>query len=119
MLQPNCSSQGLTEGKEYYFGVKAVNVAGESESLRLDNATVPKTPISRFCAKDCNVHAHVAVEPSRPRELQVSDVTPQGIGLKWMAPECDGGSPVTSYVIVMRRVEEEKFKKLATTDGII
>jgi predicted phage tail protein len=68
---------GLMPGTVYYFGVKAVNAAGDSPMSNVTSAvpyTVPGAPMM------------VSVAPG------TSNVT-----IAWSAPSFDGGSPVLGY----------------------
>lgn len=51
--------------------------------------------------------------PSAPRELKVVEVTRDTVQLTWEAPEDDGGSPVTGYVIEKRDISRKAWAKVS------
>ena len=55
--------------------------------------------------------------PLAPRDLIVKDVTNMPVVLGWDAPEDIGNAEITSYLIVMREADKNKFKKVGKTDG--
>ena len=73
----------LLEGNEYMFRVMAANSYGISESLE-SVAIVMKTPF---------------VPPGSPHVEDVSHFAHDGMTITWSAPESDGGSEVTNYII--------------------
>uniref|UniRef100_A0A3B4AB80 Titin n=1 Tax=Periophthalmus magnuspinnatus TaxID=409849 RepID=A0A3B4AB80_9GOBI len=73
----------LLEGNEYTFRVMAVNKYGTSEPLESGNV-VMRTPF---------------VAPGPPHIEDVSHIARDGMTLTWTAPESDGGSEITGYVI--------------------
>lgn len=99
---PEAEVGGLTEGKEYQFRVKAVNVEGESEPLVTDVPTVAKYPYS------------VAEAPSKP---EFKDWARDFVALTWKAPESDGGAPITGYVIEKKDATGSKWVKVLETKG--
>ena len=60
----------------------------------------------------------VIAGPEGPRNLNVLELTLESVYLAWEAPESDGGSPVTSYIIVMREADKSKFKKVGQVDAM-
>uniref|UniRef100_A0A8C5C8N8 Titin n=1 Tax=Gadus morhua TaxID=8049 RepID=A0A8C5C8N8_GADMO len=73
----------LLEGNEYMFRVMAGNSYGVSDSLE-SAAVVMKTPY---------------VPPGSPHVEDVSQIAHDGMTITWSAPESDGGSEVTNYII--------------------
>ena len=53
--------------------------------------------------------------PTPPRWLEVITITRNSAELKWTAPERDGGSPVTNYVIEKRDVRRKGWQAVDTT----
>ncbi|XP_037070961.1 twitchin-like isoform X2 [Pollicipes pollicipes] len=80
---------GLPEGREYEFRVKAKNAAGFSR---------PSAPSPRV-----HLRAKRGV-PAAPGTPQVTKVTRSYVDLKWEPPAFDGGSRVTGYVVEKREV---------------
>ncbi len=56
--------------------------------------------------------------PSAPQSLRVSDTQPTSVTLKWQAPQSDGGSPVTHYLIEKHTSEESEFTEVYRVDGL-
>jgi len=54
-------------------------------------------------------------KPDAPRKLSVTACTENTVGLKWEAPQLDGGSPVTGYVVEMRPTNRAAWSKVAAT----
>ena len=74
----------LTQEVEYDAQVTAVNQAGESE---------PSQPSDTFKLQPKqNV-------PGAPKDLEVVDAQVDNVKLAWKAPDSDGNSPITGYVI--------------------
>lgn len=77
----------LVELNEYLFQVVAENDAGESKPSEPTGKVVPKDPYSK---------------PSAPGKPNVEDITEDAAHITWTAPEDDGNSPITKYIIEMR-----------------
>ncbi|CBY41954.1 unnamed protein product, partial [Oikopleura dioica] len=76
---------GLIEGLEYQFRVRACNIAGPSE---------PSDPT--WCAK--------ALDPcDAPYDLKVDDITASTVALSWIAPKYTGGHRLAGYDIEFRK----------------
>lgn len=73
----------LLEGNEYMFRVMAANSYGVSEPLE-SGGVIMKTPF---------------VSPGAPHIQDVSNITHDGMTVSWSAPENDGGSEITNYII--------------------
>lgn len=73
----------LLEGNEYMFRVMAVNSYGVSEPLE-SSGVIMKTPF---------------VPPGQPHIEDVCSISHDGMTVTWSAPETDGGSEVTNYII--------------------
>ena len=96
----DCVVDGLTEGKNYKFRVKAVNGEGESEPLESDEAVVAKNPYD---------------VPDPPRNVVIDDWDNVSVTLKWEVPLQDGGRPVTHYVIEQKGKYDLDFKEVLET----
>jgi len=56
--------------------------------------------------------------PGKPRgPLEVSNVTEKSADLQWKAPDSDGGSPLTSYLIEVRPSTRTTWTKAGQVDG--
>lgn len=53
--------------------------------------------------------------PSPPRWLEVVSISRNNAELKWTAPERDGGSPVTNYIVEKRDVRRKGWQAVDTT----
>ncbi len=88
----------LIEGTEYEFRVLAENEAGISK---------PSESTGIFKAKD------LFTKPGKPRQPEVTELTPDSATLTWGAPESDGGAKISNYIVEMHEVGEIKWKTLA------
>ena len=52
-----------------------------------------------------------------PRNVQVTSTTPSSISVTWQAPESDGGSPITDYILEMRSNIQLEYATLAKVNG--
>ena len=85
----------LLAGETYQFRVSAINAAGTSKP---SDATTP------FVAKDA------FDVPGKPGTPEIKEMTADSASLEWNAPDSDGGSPITNYVVEMRQSGETKWK---------
>ena len=90
------SVSDLVENEEYEFRVMAVNDAGTSKA----SETV------RFVAK---LPYDV---PSKPGKPVVEELTAESATLSWAAPDKDGGSPITNYLVEMKLKRDRNWKPL-------
>ena len=86
----------LIENEQYEFRVMAVNDAGMSKPAE----TV------RFVAK---LPYDVPGKPGKP---VVEELTAETATLSWVAPDKDGGSPITNYLVEMKVKGDRKWKPL-------
>lgn len=89
------SLDDLLEGTDNEFRVAAENAAGVGE---------PSESTGRFIAKD------PFEVPGRPEAPEVKDRTENQASLTFKAPESDGGSPITGYIVEMKGKLETKWK---------
>ena len=95
--------RGASPGTKYYYRVRAINAAGESEPSNEAHATTD------------------AAVPDGPTGLAARAESESRIALSWTAPEFDGGSEITGYRIevsygdVSWQVLEENTGSTATT----
>uniref|UniRef100_A0A3B3DJI0 Titin n=1 Tax=Oryzias melastigma TaxID=30732 RepID=A0A3B3DJI0_ORYME len=73
----------LLEGNEYIFRVMAVNSYGISEPLESSPVTM-RTPF---------------VPPGSPHIENICDISHDGMTITWSAPDSDGGTEITNYII--------------------
>ncbi|KAJ8416941.1 hypothetical protein AAFF_G00328190 [Aldrovandia affinis] len=92
--------KGLMEKQEYSFRVRAVNIAGESEPSEPSDPVLCKERLS---------------PPSPPRWLTVINISKNNADLKWTAPEKDGGSPITNYIVEKRDAKRKGWQAVDTT----
>lgn len=58
-------------------------------------------------------YVSLPARPSAPRELKVIDMSRNTVQLTWEAPENDGGSPVTGYLIEKRDISRKTWTKVS------
>ena len=73
---------GLMAGDQRHYQVSAINAVGESAPSNINNAT-----------------AGMAVKPSEPMMVMAMAMGHDMIKVTWGAPESDGGSAVTDYMV--------------------
>ena len=56
-------------------------------------------------------------KPGPPGQPKVLEMTARTANIEWTAPEDDGGSPITNYIIEMRQTGERKWNT-ATLDKV-
>jgi len=56
--------------------------------------------------------------PGKPGTPDVSDLTSESAVLEWKAPDSDGGSPITNYVVEMKTSGDTKWKVVSGKDKI-
>uniref|UniRef100_A0A7S0EGI8 Fibronectin type-III domain-containing protein n=1 Tax=Hanusia phi TaxID=3032 RepID=A0A7S0EGI8_9CRYP len=81
---------GLRPGTSYKFRVCARNAAGQGPF------SLPATSTT------------AAVPPGPPLAVTLTGVTASSIKLKWSPPAFEGGSPVTSYAVLVTEVADDK-----------
>ena len=55
--------------------------------------------------------------PSAPKNLVISEVTDESAQIEWSAPEKDGGSKITGYVIEKRDSGRQQWMRVGQTDA--
>ena len=50
--------------------------------------------------------------PDKPGQPVVDEITAESVTLSWAAPESDGGSPITNYLVEMKVKGDRKWKSL-------
>ena len=87
--------------------------------LKIDDLIEKDTYEFRVCAeneagvgKPCQSIEFVAKDPfdvpGQPGRPVVEEMTADSAALSWKAPESDGGSPITNYVVEYRRVGDTR-----------
>ncbi|KAK7065507.1 Immunoglobulin like [Halocaridina rubra] len=98
----NMDVQGLQEGKEYMFRVKAVNEEGESEPLETDHSVLAKDPYG---------------PPGKPGIPEIFDWDVDRVDLKWEAPKDNGGAPITKYIIEKKERYGSSWETIYESEG--
>merc|ERR1719458_2385336 len=95
---------GLEEGQEYNFRVKAINDEGESDPLEGDKPIKAKNPFGL---------------PDPPIKVELCDWDEDHMDLQWGFPPSDGGAPIIEYQIEMRNIKDPKdeWKMMGKSDG--
>lgn len=83
---------------------------------RSDTATYVVSAKNDSGLDTVEVEVQVISKPSKPKgPLKVSDVTAEGVKLKWDAPEDDGGEPITGYVVERMDTDTGRWVPVTTT----
>ncbi|MFP5347593.1 MAG: fibronectin type III domain-containing protein [Actinomycetes bacterium] len=90
---------GLENGKAHTFDVVAVNAAGEGPASARSDAVTPSAP---------------ATAPSAPAAPEVAAGDAR-VTASWTAPDSDGGSPLTGYVVTAYAGSDTKPAASVTT----
>lgn len=99
---PEFDVEGLNEGTNYYFRVRAVNNQGESEPLETDCVTLARDPFD---------------PPGPPENVKVTDWDKRWVKLKWEKPKSDGGARITHYIIEKKELDyTSKWAKHVATE---
>ncbi|XP_026742306.1 titin-like isoform X13 [Trichoplusia ni] len=94
----------LTVNTTYQFRICARNEIGTSLPYISDEkVTIGKT-LSR---------------PSKPQNFAVKETTSRSVTLQWAAPESDGGSVVTNYIIEYKTARGKSWTKAITVSGTV
>lgn len=94
----------LRAGESYQFRVCAVNAAGASKP---SDATAPVVAKDAFDV------------PGKPGAPDVKEMTADSASLEWKAPDSDGGSPISNYVVEMRMSGETKWKVVNKDEKVV
>lgn len=120
---------GLVDNAQYYVRVFAENQAGISKKYSdLDEPVFARKPIGRIIST--LPHLHLTLLPSKfqcpfyppdppgaPQNLAVPQVDRDQVTLTWEAPETDGGSEITDYIIEAKGPKDSDFYILAKVDS--
>lgn len=60
-----------------------------------------------------------AAVPERPEDLEVTNVKKDLISVAWRPPKYDGGAEVTSYVLEVRQIGQDNFKRIAADNNLM
>lgn len=90
----------LQQNAEYKFRIIARNAVGASEPLESET-----------------VKMRTSFEPPGPPRgpLEVSGMTKTSFTIKWQAPENDGGTPITEYIIEIKEESKKTWQKIGST----
>uniref|UniRef100_A0A182QD91 Titin n=1 Tax=Anopheles farauti TaxID=69004 RepID=A0A182QD91_9DIPT len=94
--------ENLAMNKAYDFRITAKNKVGTSEPLQTVESIVAGKEIT---------------PPSAPRNLRITNVTSKSVKLEWQAPETNGGSDVTGYIIEKRLTTAQQWTKIKTLES--
>ena len=108
----------LFEGSAYMFRVMAENQVGVSESCETENNIIAKPPYGKKRVTNIACYSlRFTDEPGSPRDLRVTEYWTDYISLAWEAPESDGGTPITGYIIEKRDASRPSWIKAGTVDA--
>lgn len=93
---------GLTPGHKYKFRVRAVNKQGKSDPLTTAQAIEAKNPFE---------------QPGKPGTPDITDYDSDFVQLSWKAPEDNGGSPITGYIIEKKDKYSSGWEPCAEVQG--
>ena len=93
----------LVEGSEYEYRVLAENDAGISKPSETTGVFKAKDPFD---------------VPGQPGTPEVTKITKDTASLTWTAPQSDGGSEITNYIVEVREVGDKKWKRANKTDKV-
>lgn len=94
--------RNLHSGSRYRFRISSINEFGTSD---------PALTESVLCKK-------ILEKPSPPTgPVKTSDHNEQSFVLYWNVPEYDGNSPIIEYIVEIREVGTEKWKRAARVNG--
>ena len=93
--------EGLRKGQVLRVRVRACNRVGESEPANITDRITMKNPWT---------------VPNPPTDAEIFDWTETTLSVQWKAPEADGGSPITGYVIEYKEKMATTWKSFVTPD---
>lgn len=88
--------EGLIPKKTYKFRIRAVNKLGAGEPATFGKNVLAKDPWD---------------EPSKPKNVDLTDWDKDHADLKWDKPDNDGGAPITSYIIEFKEKFGQEWSK--------
>ncbi|XP_073811656.1 projectin protein bent isoform X33 [Musca autumnalis] len=94
--------KGLTPDHKYKFRVRAKNRQGVSDPLTTTQPILAKNPYDT---------------PTKPGVPVIKDFDKDFVELEWTRPECNGGTPITGYVIEKRGKYGSEWEPCAEIDG--
>ncbi|XP_071854761.1 twitchin-like isoform X8 [Apostichopus japonicus] len=94
--KPEFTVPNLTEGKDYFFRVSAVNQVGSSEPTETPKPTTAKEP---------------SEPPDSTKAPVVVDAAEGSITIEWEPPTFDGGRPISGYLIEKRETSSPRWSK--------
>lgn len=93
--------EGFRKGQVLRVRVRAANRVGESEPATVADRITMKNP--------WNV-------PNAPRDPEVTDWTETTLTVQWKAPDSDGGSPITGYIVEYKEKMASQWKSFIESD---
>jgi len=98
---PSATATGLKPGHLYQFEVSAINKEGQSEPIFTGDPILAENPYR---------------PPSAPGEPSIVDFDNKSVTLRWGKPKCDGGRPISHYIIQKKDKFGGWFDALITDD---
>lgn len=93
--------EGFRKNQVLRVRIRAANRVGESEPANINDRITMKNP--------WNV-------PNAPRDPEVIDWTETTLSVQWKAPDSDGGSPITGYVVEYKEKVSSVWKSYVEPD---
>lgn len=93
--------EGLRKGQVLRVRIRAANRVGESEPANIADRITMKNPWS---------------VPNPPKDAEIFDWTETTLSVQWKAPDSDGGSPITGYVIEYKEKMASTWKSYVESD---
>lgn len=104
-IKPNITRykiEGLRKGQVIRVRIRAANRVGESEPATIADRITMKNPWT---------------VPNAPRDPEITDWTETTLSVQWKAPETDGGSPITGYVVEYKEKAASAWKSFVEPDA--
>ncbi|KAI8485779.1 Titin-like, partial [Branchiostoma belcheri] len=93
----------LVEGNKYNFRIIAVNDFGPGAPGDTEEPILAQDPVD---------------QPSLPKNVRITEITPTHISLRWTKPDYDGGSRITSYIVEKRFTDSEEWEKCTQINAL-
>jgi hypothetical protein len=94
--------EGFRKNQVLRVRIRAANKVGESEPANIADRITMKNPWT---------------VPNPPRDPEITDWTETTLSVQWKAPDSDGGSPVTGYVVEYKEKTATQWKSYFEPDA--